>query len=338
MPAFRHAASVPGWVLEMDVKLTRDGVPVVFHDATVDRMTPCTGAVSSFAAADLLARCKADVLGTSPDSGLPTAPTAPTIPIPTLAEFLAFAKESDVPINLEIKNHPGEADFDETTAFANTVMDAVVASGVRPARVIVQSYWPPNLDVARSRMPGVQTSLLTFREYSGAPLSTNEGAAAFAASRGYEWISPQWPVTATVVQQARAAGRRIVPYTLNRAEQIREAASLGLEAVITDDPLMAARALGSPAGAGGAGAAPERTCRSRRVIVVHLRAPRGQRIRRATVRLGARRVRVVGRRRPRARIDLRGRPAGQVRVRIAIVTRDGRTHRSTRTYRTCRRR
>lgn len=335
MPAFRHAASQPGWVLELDVKLTRDRVPVVFHDPTVDRMTPCTGTVSSFTAADLLARCKTDVLGTSPDAGLPTAPTAPTIPIPTLAEFLAFARESRAPINLEIKNNPGESDFDQTSGFANTVMDVVLASGVPASQMIVQSYWPPNLDVARSRMPGVQTSLLTFREYSSVPVTTNEGAGAFAAARGYEWVSPQWPVTQSTVASARAAGRRIVPYTLNRAEQIREAAALGLDAVITDDPAMARRALG---GAGPTGGGPSgRTCRSRRVVVIRVRRPAPRRIRsvRARVDRGRVTVRRRGRGVPRVRVDLRGEPAGRARVRILVVRSDGRRVVLRRAFRTC---
>ena len=45
MPAFRNAAEELGVVLELDAKLTKDGVPVVIHDATLDRTTNCTGAV-----------------------------------------------------------------------------------------------------------------------------------------------------------------------------------------------------------------------------------------------------------------------------------------------------
>src|SRR5918999_3783179 len=44
MSAFRNAAR-EGWWLELDAKLTRDGVPVVIHDATLDRTTTCSGAV-----------------------------------------------------------------------------------------------------------------------------------------------------------------------------------------------------------------------------------------------------------------------------------------------------
>ncbi|HEX6389964.1 MAG TPA: CocE/NonD family hydrolase [Solirubrobacteraceae bacterium] len=78
-------------------------------------------------------------------------------------------------------------------------------------------------------------------------------------------------------------------------------------------------------------------CVSRRVFDLRLRAPRrGVRIRRATVTVGKRALRV---RRTRSglvtRVDLRGRPAGRVRVRIRIVGSNGRVYRSTRAFHTC---
>src|SRR3712207_3371261 len=62
LPAFEHAAA-NGWVLELDVVLTKDRVAVVFHDSTLDRTTPCTGRVDAIDFAELRARCPSDVLG-----------------------------------------------------------------------------------------------------------------------------------------------------------------------------------------------------------------------------------------------------------------------------------
>ena len=64
LPAYRHAASL-GFVLELDVKLTSDRVPVVIHDATLDRTTPCTGNVAARTFAQLRADCPSDILGTN---------------------------------------------------------------------------------------------------------------------------------------------------------------------------------------------------------------------------------------------------------------------------------
>jgi glycerophosphoryl diester phosphodiesterase len=41
MPAFRNAALEERAVVELDVRLTKDGVPVVIHDDTPDRTTTC---------------------------------------------------------------------------------------------------------------------------------------------------------------------------------------------------------------------------------------------------------------------------------------------------------
>ncbi|MGI8727458.1 MAG: glycerophosphodiester phosphodiesterase, partial [Solirubrobacterales bacterium] len=58
----RRAAD--GYVLEIDVKLTAEQVPVVIHDASLDRTTDCEGNVASFTAAQLRDQCEVDVAGT----------------------------------------------------------------------------------------------------------------------------------------------------------------------------------------------------------------------------------------------------------------------------------
>lgn len=234
MPAFRNA-SRSGYVLELDVKLTSDRVPVVIHDATLDRTTPCTGQVASKTLAQVRA-CRTDVLG-SPGNGLPTRVVAPGEPIPTLAEVLTFARDEAAFVNMEIKNQPTEPDFDPSSGFADTVMAGVVAARFPKERLIVQSFWPPNLSVAKARLPGVETSLLTLAE-------SNDGGPAFAQANGHQWVSPSWPVSPAYVMDAHARGLRVVPYTLNEVAEFRDARAAGVDALITDDPVLAARTLG----------------------------------------------------------------------------------------------
>lgn len=79
-----------------------------------------------------------------------------------------------------------------------------------------------------------------------------------------------------------------------------------------------------------------RRCVSRRSFTVRLRAPRGQRLVRVKVLVTGRRARVLrGRALRTARIDLRGLPAGRVRVKLVARTAAGRTLEQTRAYRTC---
>jgi hypothetical protein len=115
-------------------------------------------------------------------------------------------------------------------------MDVVVAAGLPRSRLLIQSFIPANLDVAKRRLPHVRTSLLTL------PARAEE--IAIARDKGYNWLSPQWPFTAAFVRDAHRAHKLVVPYTLDKRADVRAADRAKVDALITDDPLMAAGALG----------------------------------------------------------------------------------------------
>jgi glycerophosphoryl diester phosphodiesterase len=234
LAAYKNAAR-NGFVLEVDAKLTEDRVPVALHDATLDRTTNCTGELRTFTLAEL-AGCRTDVLG-SPGSPLPTKGAARPVAIATIAQVLEFAKRTGAGVNLEIKNVPGDPDFDSTPAYANSVMDMVLASRVPRSQLLIQSFISTNLDVARQRMPGVATSLLSVQ-------AINEAFLQAAADKNYDFISPEWPVSADYVRRAHGLGLDVAPFTLDAAADVRAAKTVKVDALITDDPLMAGRALG----------------------------------------------------------------------------------------------
>jgi glycerophosphoryl diester phosphodiesterase len=234
LAAYRNAA-LNGFVLEVDAKLSEDRVPVALHDATLDRTTNCSGELRTFTLAEL-AGCRTDVLG-SPGSPLPTKGAARPVAIATIAQVLELARRTGANVNLEIKNVPGDPDFDSTPAYANSVMDVVLASRIPRSQLLIQSFIPANLDVARQRMPGVATSLLSVQALNEAFLQT-------AADKNYDFISPEWPVSADYVRRAHGLGLDVAPFTLDAAADVRSARAGKVDALITDDPLMAGRALG----------------------------------------------------------------------------------------------
>lgn len=83
------AAVAAGHGIEIDVQLSADGVPVVFHDTTLDRMTPAHGAVRD-TPLEVLARLR--LAGTNET-------------IPTLADILALVA-GRVPVLIELKPIP----------------------------------------------------------------------------------------------------------------------------------------------------------------------------------------------------------------------------------------
>ncbi|HEV7846043.1 MAG TPA: glycerophosphodiester phosphodiesterase [Thermoleophilaceae bacterium] len=223
LAAYRQAAR-NGFTLEVDAKLTEDRVPVAIHDPTLDRTTNCTGEVRTFTLAEL-GGCRTDT------------PAGKPAPIITIRSLLRFAKRAGAEVNLEIKNVPTDPDYDTTPGYANTVMDAVIASGIPRKQLIVQSFIPANLDVASQRLPGVRTSLLSLQSF-------NELFLQAAADKHYDLISPEWPVSAGYVKRAHDMGLDVAPFTLDTAADVRGARKARVDAVITDDPLMAGRALG----------------------------------------------------------------------------------------------
>ncbi len=226
LDAYRHAAR-DGFVLEVDAKLTKDGVPVALHDATLDRTTTCTGELRTYTRA-ALRRCKPDVLG-SPGGGLATRSVSPRGSIATIAEVLELARLTGAKVNLEIKNVPTDPDYDPTPAYANRVMDVVLASGLPRSQLLIQSFIPANLDVAKRRLRGVATSLLTFtlgpeRHRPRRLVRLQVAVAAVAARRPASWPPPTAPGIPSPPTPSTSAPTSAPPD------------GRGVDALITDDP------------------------------------------------------------------------------------------------------
>ena len=82
------------------------------------------------------------------------------------------------------------------------------------------------------------------------------------------------------------------------------------------------------------GLPPARMCVSKRRFTIRLKAPLGATVKSATITINGKvKARVKGGK-TRAPVDLRGLPMGKIKVSIASKTSDGRTYKSTRTYRT----
>ncbi|MBK8295102.1 MAG: hypothetical protein IPK93_10150 [Solirubrobacterales bacterium] len=130
--------------------------------------------------------------------------------------------------------------------------------------MILQSFLGPNLAEAKKTLPDVEMSILTLK-------FLNESAITIATDGGYQWVSPQWPVDQDYISRAHEAGLRVVPFTIDTADEVRTATRLGVDALITNDPVMSRKAISDEIGpAPRIKAAPsKRSCRttiSRRTI------------------------------------------------------------------------
>ena len=74
------AAVAAGYGIEVDLQLSSDGVPMVFHDEALDRLTEESGPIITRTAADLgriRLKGSADTIPTLPLSSTPGTPTTP---------------------------------------------------------------------------------------------------------------------------------------------------------------------------------------------------------------------------------------------------------------------
>ena len=231
LPAFADTWARERVVCELDVRFTADGVPVAFHDATLQRITGRPGHVHD---QDLRAfrTLRADVTGA--DRVLARA--ADPVPLATLRQVLRFARRSGARLDVELKNLPGDPAFDPTPATAERLVALLRASGIDPRTLIVQSFRADDVAVLAHGLPEARHSLLVRAGRAAAGIA--EAAAAGATSVGLAW-----PVDRATVEGARARGLFVMTYTVNDPAAVLAAADAGVDAIITDDPFAARLAL-----------------------------------------------------------------------------------------------
>jgi glycerophosphoryl diester phosphodiesterase len=225
LEAFEAAIEAGADAVEFDVRLTADGHPVVMHDATVDRTTDGRGPVRAMSLAEIgTLRVRGD----------------DETRVPTLRETLEVVS-GRIGIDVEIKNIPGEPDFDgQGQPVVDAVLDTLAAVGFTgPA--MVTSFNPWSVAWAREREPRLITGLLTDPGVE-APV-----ALAFAREQGHPWVLPfsgmvsaedaSWP------QDVHALGMSLGTWVVDDPAAALTLMRSGVDAVATNDPapLVAAR-------------------------------------------------------------------------------------------------
>lgn len=234
--AFRQAHELfadRGVWLELDTQLTSDGVPVVIHDDTLDRTTPCEGAVIEHTVTEVTA---CDASEAFPGWGTIEA-------VPTLEQVLVEGREGGWRLMVEIKDIPGEANFEPLGMRTAEALVALVAeTGFPKENLLVQSFWPPALDHTKRLDPDLRTALLTTSRLVPQPPGVGFYAtenAAFSKARGYDVVAPDHTspdLSAEVVTAIHGLGLDVVVWTPNVVPDIERAISWGLDGIISDHP------------------------------------------------------------------------------------------------------
>lgn len=213
--------------VEIDLRLTADGVLAGCHDADLSRIAgaPLEVAFSSWPTLRRHAK----------EAGITLA---------RVEELLAAAQGTHVVIEVKPsptpRAHVVAAVVDELSLLTAIGMDLDVALSSFDASLIRL------LRVALPRRLGVSTALL------GRPGSPTTSLLRQARAGGHDQLHPHITdllADPQVVDAARAAGLAVVPWTVNSRRAVRQCAELGVAAVITDRPLHARTALAAPVAA-----------------------------------------------------------------------------------------
>jgi glycerophosphoryl diester phosphodiesterase len=229
MAAFANGVALGSDGLEFDVHLSRDGVPVVIHDKTLDRTTNAVGPVSARSVAEL-AGIDAGYQFAGADGAFPFRGRG--LGVPTLEEVLrTFA---DPLLIIEMKE--GEPALARAVAELVQRYEAV-------HRVCVGSFYSRGLEVLRAQAPGIATSAsesearwTLYRSWCRWPLSATRPYCAFQVPEQAGRLHVTSPA---FLHQAHRDGARVDVWVVDAATDIQRLFTLGVDGVITDRPDLA---------------------------------------------------------------------------------------------------
>ncbi|WP_019587039.1 glycerophosphodiester phosphodiesterase [Deinococcus apachensis] len=227
MLAYRGAAKLGVDMLEMDMHATRDGVLVLSHDETLDRLTDTKGRIADLTLAEVLA---ADAgYAFTPDGGVTFPFRGRGVRVAQLSEVLAAFPT--MPMTIEIK----QASPSIAAPFCKTLRDARMTG-----RVIVASFSDAALNGFREACPEVVTSM-TEKELRPLVLLSKVGLARLAPLPGQVAQVPVRSgsieiVTPSFVRAMHARGVAVQVWTIDDPAEMRRLIGMGVDGIITNRP------------------------------------------------------------------------------------------------------
>ena len=205
--AFRRAGDMSSDAVELDVRRTRDGAMAVHHD---DHLADGRNIVD-LDATDL----------------------------PEHVPFLDQALDAcdGMWVNIEIKNWPEDADFDDNDRLAASVAQLLDARD-EDGRWVISAFNRPTVDAMRTLRPTVRTAWLTL----GVRDEDIEKVAADLVKSGHFAIHP-WDrfLTKNGVEVCHRHGLQVNVWTVDDPDRMRELIGWGVDGIVTNVPDVALR-------------------------------------------------------------------------------------------------
>lgn len=218
MAAFREAIAAGADGIEFDVRLTRDGVPVVIHDNSLRRTGGLSQRIAELTWSEV---AKVDV-------GSWFAGSFANETVPSLAELFSLFQSNNSRLYLEMKcDAPAEY-----APLAQACCHAIAEHGLEE-RVMIECFQLPALKEVDA---AIKTVALFEPSFSPSVLSdqsiinkaTDVGAVALALHHRLARRS--------LVEKAKQASMHVAVWTVNDPSWIERARTLDIDALITNNP------------------------------------------------------------------------------------------------------
>jgi glycerophosphoryl diester phosphodiesterase len=248
VPGFARTLEVGVDVIELDVALTADGIPVLHHDQALrgdtvrdrgpyrprDPMYPYVGRPIRELT---LAQVKTVDAGILHERFAATQTPLPGAEVPTLAEVCELVAPSDVRLAVEIKTDPSWPEVETITSTAVKVLDSY---GLTARSRVLGFDWRV-LGAARELLPdGDRVALVEPDTLAASWMAGHDpagGLVAAAVAAGATMISPKGVmVTPELVAAAHDRGLPVVVWTVNDPAEMARHIAFGVDAIVTDYP------------------------------------------------------------------------------------------------------
>ncbi|MHA1551753.1 MAG: glycerophosphodiester phosphodiesterase [Candidatus Heimdallarchaeaceae archaeon] len=223
--AFKEAYDLNVDVLETDIRITKDGIPVIFHDETLDRTTNGKGKISDFNLDELMA-FDLGYWHTKKEKGEYPFRNMGLHILPLQSFFEKFPR---VKINLDIK--------DEFKQAPSILFETIKDSGAEQ-RVLVGSFH--NKQIIRFReiskhfeIPTSANSKEVLAFVSNLWIFSKKDYCALQVPLTHSFIKI---VTASSIKKAHRNRIAVHPWTINNKEIMLSLLSWKIDGIFTDDP------------------------------------------------------------------------------------------------------
>ncbi len=212
LPAIQKAVEAGARVIECDIQSTRDGVPVLIHDSTLQRTTSGSGYVWQATCEEVQAL----------DAGAWMHPAFSGVRVPRLADALAVIPR-EVTLNLEIK----PAAFQKNRGIVVSVLELL--EGNPHVNAMLSSFSMEVLEEAAGLRESVERVLLMHR-----PRRLPSIVESLERIGSRKFFCNVMLLNANLADRLRERGIRTGVFSVNSSRSLRQALKCGVDYIITN--------------------------------------------------------------------------------------------------------